>query len=581
MITIRDALIEGIEELSYKLKLAYDSQSTGYDLSHPDALNIVGNKILRGGQPIALRGVSFAGYERNWQDVLTKYAQFKAEVALATKCNIIRLPVQSNVIDGGYGNYDAVKLFVDNIMTPVVEQITADGYYVIVDMHWIVDWDRVSVLKHTEFFWKTVAPKFKDNPRVLYEIFNEPMSPGRNELQTQQDFVKWFQPVVNMVRSLAPNNVIVMGNPDWTSNLKYAHLTPFVGSNIVHAFHVYPNLANTEAQGLSAWLQSEIHESLPVIMTEFGHSINANAHTDLSYNPQYKTEMEDFFRERPWIGWTAWNWDNESIPAMQLPHGEDLKAWVTTLVNSPVDFNPPAPLPDIASLSDVSGCVYAIDSAAPDALTVNSANKIASVSSSPSGNNAVQMTDNNKPTRSIVGPRYIMTFDGNDRLTLNGNMTSIDKVSFVVIARANSLDGTDRRLLTMNGVGSGLGAIQIFRKGTVGTIGASVSTRTSSSTQWPAMPTTLANNKWVCVILTIDGTTGRIGLRTSDSSVIVSAATSVSTPIFATGQTISIGDMVNGGAGWKGDIAEFAVINGVVSQKWCNKINEYVQKVYG
>lgn len=578
MITTRDALIDGIEELAYQLTLAYDFQNTGYDPNHPDALNVVGNKIMRGGQPIALRGVSFAGYNSSWNDVMQRFTEFQADTALASTCNIIRLPVQNNVMVGA--GFD-LKAFVDGTMANIVNHITGLGYYVILDYHMIVDWDRALIKENIFKFWELVAPKFKDNPRVLYELFNEPMNSAFNTAKNHASFVKYFQPLVNMVRAYAPENIIIMGNPDWTTNLLWADDFPFVGKNIVHAFHVYPNIASNVAEGLSAWLQSEIHESLPVIVTEFGWSTpDIGKHTDLTINPQFKVELEDFFRERPWIGWTAWNWDTVSLPAMQQPHGVDLRNWVVANGPATVNFTPPAPLPDIAALSEVAGAVVSWNATAPNALTVTATEKIEAMASAPVGSSVVQATDNNRPLRVISGPRYLARFDGNDRLTVNGNAASRDKLSIVVIARANTLDATDRRLFDLRGA-TGSGAVQIYRKGNTGTMGASVSSRAATSTQWPMMPVATANNDWVAVILTLDGSNGRVGLRCSDQPNIVSVTTTAAQPFFTTGLTLSIGDMVNGGAGWRGDVAEVAIIDGVLSQKWVNKINEYVAKTYG
>jgi len=572
---IREALINGLEEQLYQVKLVQETQLTGYDPSHPDALHIEGNKVMKGTQQVSLRGVSFAGWEANWNKVEQHITSLMADVPLSQNMNVVRMPIQGNALTG-----TTLAAFIQERMIPVVALLNSHGFYVIIDYHPIVDWDRVTVYDRTEEFWQAVAPAFKDNPKVLYELINEPINPASDTIEIWTSFVRYFQPIVNLIRANAPDNIIIIGSPNWTTRIKYAAQVPFVGKNLMYAYHIYPNIAATVAEGLSSWMQNQIPESIPVFITEFGYSVGANHHAELSNNPYFKEEFENYCLKRPYTCWTAWNYDDASIPAMLAPNGAASKDWVSNMLNIPVNFVPPAPLPAIASLSGMAGTLRVWDADQEGGLTLDGNGLIEAIKTPSQLNNTEQSITTKRPTKGVYGYRTYAGFDGGKFMTIptpDDFVGGKQKLSIVLICRPSNSDAADRRILTIQSATGG--AIEIFRKG-AGNISAMVKSKTSTSAKYPSGANIIPDGKWIAIIATLDGSTGKCTLRYSGSTPKAEIVT-VADTFFASGTTMTLGANAAGQSLFKGDVLALSVIDHALSQEECNQVFNLVEAKLG
>lgn len=563
---LREALINGLEEQLYQVKLTQETQLTGYDPSHADALHIEGNKVMKGNQQVALRGVSFAGWEANWNKVELRVSQLMADVPLSQNMNVVRMPIQANTLTG-----TTIEAFISNRMIPVVQLLNSHGFYVIIDYHPIADWDRKTVYDRTEQFWKAVAPVFRDNPKVLYEMINEPISPADDTLENWTAFVRFFQPVVNLIRANAPDNIIIVGSPSWSTRIRFADQYPVAGKNIMYTYHIYPNIGATAAEGLSAWMQGQIPESVPVFITEFGYSEGAQHHAELSNNIYFKEEFENYCLKRPWTCWTAWNYDDESIPAMLSANGAGSKTWVSNMLNIPVNFTPPAPLPVINSLADMAGTIRVWDANQEGALTLDSSGLIQSIKSASGLNSTEQSVASKRPTKGAYGYRTYAGFDGNKFMTIpapDDFISGKQKLSLVVICRAMASDTGDRRLLAISSPNGG--ALELFRKGS-GIYTASVKSKAASSLKYVSGSASVIDGKWIAIIITLDATNGRCAIRYNGSTP-KAETTTVADAFFANGSVMSLGSNTSGNSLFKGDVLAFSVIDHILNQDECNQV---------
>lgn len=558
--TLRTTIISALEDFAYKLKLLTDVHNTGYDKNDPMALSIVGNKVMRAGQQIVLRGVSMAGWNNNWAGMESLSAQLYVDGMAG---NVVRLPVQLNAMGG-----IPYETFIETRVKPIVQYHNERGTYVILDYHPIVDWDRVSYMRYAENFWSVAAPAFKDNPMVLFELFNEPIEPVAYTLDAWKDYVRWFQPLINMVRGYAPNNVIIMGSPGWTSQIKYADQAPFDGENIMYAFHAYPNHGQNRPEGLATWMENNIPESIPVFFTEFGYSIGVTgAHTELSNDIYYKSEFETYLKDRPWSCWTAWCYDTASIPPMLSATGADMKAWVKGMLDTPVNLIPAPPLAPISNLWSLPGCVHAFE--VDHGLVSLNGTQIQSIAS-PSGVSVAQATLANMPNYTSEGYKYFANFTGSRNLNTTG-LNVGQSLSVVIVCRPKGLDTSDRRLAVLGVTGS---VVEIFRKGTTGVIGAGVKTVGATEIKYVYGPS-VPDNTWVGVIVNVDGATGRISIRymgAMPSGAIVKTAN----PALGAGLTLNIGTQANLQSGFKGDILALAIVDHAMTSKECNLVTDYI-----
>jgi len=163
--------------------------------------------------------------------------------------------------------------FYDNLLRPVVDYCASKDLYVIIDWHYVADtYDHVT---STSEFWEYMAPRFANDSHVIFELFNEPInntfgSDTNNWLNVRDDMQTW----IDIVRTYAPNNLILVAGPNWSQAIgpaaSYPVSDPVGGNNIAIVSHIYPGHWR-----YSSWYQGHIetcHTAYPVFMTEWGFS---------------------------------------------------------------------------------------------------------------------------------------------------------------------------------------------------------------------------------------------------------------------------------------------------------------------
>lgn len=286
-------------------------------------LHVDGNAIKDpNGNVVVLRGVSLIdlGHLEGWQDgainmidrLTDKTDPNGNSPGWYTK--VIRIPIVPPDESSGWPyrwnpNNDN---FYNNLLRPVVDYCASKDLYVIIDWHYIRNtWERVA---DTNEFWEDMAPKFAGDSHVLFELFNEPINDGASEtarwLSVRTDMQTW----VDIVRTYAANNLILVGGPSWSQMIGPAATYPVSGSNIVYVSHIYP-AHWLSIYGSQAWFKSQITTCAavhPVMMTEWGFSMSMGTDTLLNGTiTDYGQPLMNFI-EQHGIGNTAWvasyNW---------------------------------------------------------------------------------------------------------------------------------------------------------------------------------------------------------------------------------------------------------------------------------
>lgn len=323
--------------------------SGGYDPTHIDALTVVGNTVYRDGSPFRLVGVSLASVNPNWSPGTTEIQlldQLAADTDYAD-CNVVRIPIHK----GHWDSFTDKAAFVSSRLDPVVQHALSLGYYVIIDCHPIIDWDTRGAKYWVQDFWAVIAPLYNNNPKILYEFFNEPVGPTGSTLQDWIKFRDYYQGTIDMIRSFAPNTPIIIGNPSWSTRIKHAGVEPFSGINLIYCYHIYPNQGTS---GVDTYLDAQIPTDIPVFITEFGYSTGtSNVVTELSNNTGYPAEMAAWLGQNKHVNWTAWCWDVESVPPMLHSTGDGMKQWVATLFGTDAAL-PPGGI----TYTDIPGLTY-------------------------------------------------------------------------------------------------------------------------------------------------------------------------------------------------------------------------------
>lgn len=304
----------------------------GYPTNDYRALNVVGKNVTRWGNPYRLQGVSLLS--TIWEDSVAT-VNLLAEDNL--NINVVRVPIHlSDGAGNGWLQTSDKEAYWKTKIKPTVDTIIAKGWHCIVDYHRLGSWDDDTTLNDMLDFWAFMAPKYADEPLVIFEMFNEPTEPMSYEV-TKAAWTQYrdaMQVVVNCIRSGAPNNLIIIGSPWWSTQIKYAIEVPFAGSNLLYTYHIYPNRGGMDPLGLEHYMNIDIPSELPVILSEFGYSIgNPVMDTDLTKNPDYPDHIKAYFKNRPHTNFTAWSYGaSEESLSMLSPQGASMKNWLYHII---------------------------------------------------------------------------------------------------------------------------------------------------------------------------------------------------------------------------------------------------------
>ncbi len=292
-----------LEQVSISLNGEGVSASTTNPPVPGSWLQVVGNKILNSsGTPVILKGVNIA----DPQHLDTKYWE-RPNVTARSVANsatdqfhskVIRLPIlpgdPAYPTEGFFSTTNGWDVYYNKHIEPLVTELTGKGIYVIIDLHYVSNYD--TLYSKVESFWKYMAPKFANNPFVFYEIFNEPIYP--DNWSTWKTTIA--QPIVNLIRTYAPNNLILVGGPYWSSHISGAANDPVIGNNIVYVGHIYSNQAS------SIWESryGVVADKFPLFITEWGFELGGTEGGDITYGQA----LESWMRNRG-LSWTVWSFD--------------------------------------------------------------------------------------------------------------------------------------------------------------------------------------------------------------------------------------------------------------------------------
>lgn len=318
----------------------------------PPAVGVQG-RYLRDAQGniLRLRGVSVSGLEtyavQGWawnpdHSAYNPWGNDRPSFAAIRRwhANTVRLPLneaswlgltvyshdgQPRPADPG-GNYRAV-------VQETVREALAAGFYVILDLHWNGPDIRVpgqaaavpmmpfegdsaqnpmADADHSIEFWKSVAATFKDQPAVMFELFNEPYFTWHKRrfsfhaswlLEGNDEWAAWqhgtvlthyrngvndaapteyawrtvgMQELLEAVRSTGARNVVLVAGIDWAANLSgwLEHMPQDPIHQISAVWHAYrdpkhplqPAYGNQQFDYIRKILQADV----PVVITETG-----------------------------------------------------------------------------------------------------------------------------------------------------------------------------------------------------------------------------------------------------------------------------------------------------------------------
>jgi aryl-phospho-beta-D-glucosidase BglC (GH1 family) len=355
---------------------------TGARAATPLSIKIIGNHFVNGsGQTIRLLGVNHQSFEFAcaqgfaYDDGLMDDAD--AAAIASWNANAVRVPLNEDCWLGINGQPNSnggadQTLTVDGYRQAVenyVSDLHAHGLYAILDLHWSAPGSQVALeqqpmpdLDHSVDFWQSVASTFKNDPAVVFDLFNEPFDPtdpnSGSDQQHPQDKVTWdcwenasstdpcmtapydengdptpvtppyqiagMQLLLNTVRGTGATQPIMVGGlnfandlSQWATHAPNDPLNQEAASMHAYSGQVCSDLPGqpdnpVQANGLNSCFDqvASIAQNVPVVIGEFGQNATAPL-CDTPGDQSYDSNLMNW-ADQNGVSYTAWGWDIET-----------------------------------------------------------------------------------------------------------------------------------------------------------------------------------------------------------------------------------------------------------------------------
>ncbi|MBO5377358.1 MAG: glycoside hydrolase family 5 protein [Ruminiclostridium sp.] len=215
-----------------------------------DGNRLIGSKT---GEVVRVTGMSF--FWSNWSQ---KYynADYVDLMMDDFGCEVVRCSY--GIQDDGVPYDRSCEPLIEDVIEAAIDR----GLYV------LIDWHSHGAHKNPDeavAYFSQLAEKYGEYDNVIFEIYNEPMNVGWDDIK------EYAEIVIPAIREHS-DNLIIVGTPNWSQQVMDAANNPVVGDNIAYALHFY---AGTHKQWLRDNADKAIAAGIPLFVTEWG-SVNAD-----------------------------------------------------------------------------------------------------------------------------------------------------------------------------------------------------------------------------------------------------------------------------------------------------------------
>ena len=276
----------------------------------PAGYTVRGNQILdANGQPHLFHGVDRPSLEWSPQGEHLSAADYQNMASWGA--NVVRIALDQDYWLKGSALYDPTYA------ARIDQQIAwahAAGLDVILDLHWSDRGDLSDTKpgqqdmpdENSLEFWREVAARYKNDPHVLFELYNEPhdvsWSTWLDGGWVEDGFLEGYQAVgmqqlADAVRSTGAKNLILAGGLDWANDLSGVPDHKVQGDGIVYVTHDYQGAGDDTPADWDSHF-GFLTATEPVIATEFGSQDGKG-----DYDSAFLA-----YAQAKGISWTAWAW---------------------------------------------------------------------------------------------------------------------------------------------------------------------------------------------------------------------------------------------------------------------------------
>ena len=197
-------------------------------------------------------------------------------------------------------------------VTDSIEAAKELGMYVIVDWHVLQERDPLLYVKQAEEFFEKIASTYADCPNIIYEICNEP---NGEEVTWEGNIKPFAERIIPIIRKHC-DNVIVVGTPVWSSDVRSAAKSPIDAKNIMYTLHFYAGSHGEDSRNVA---MEAIKAGLPIFVTEWG---TTQASGDGGVFEKETLEWMRFLAKNK-ISWANWSVNNKGEDSGALKYNAD------------------------------------------------------------------------------------------------------------------------------------------------------------------------------------------------------------------------------------------------------------------
>jgi aryl-phospho-beta-D-glucosidase BglC (GH1 family) len=283
-----------------------------------DGYRVEGNKILdANGKARVFRGIARPSLEWDAAGEHVSADDFKRMASWGA--NIARIGMnQVFWLRGGRSgsqNRDLSAQEYQALIAQAVQWSKDAGMDVILDLHWSDRGKTEGGAQHdmpdsnSLVFWEQVAGRYKRDPRVLFELYNEPKVGGWSP--SDADWKVWrdggpvnegytavgMQALYDGVRSTGAENIVIIGGLNWAYDLRGVKNYRIKGFNIAYSTHPYSIAKEKQPDSWDTYW-GFLAATDPIFITEFG---------TFDCSTSYYNSLISY-AETKGVHWTAWAW---------------------------------------------------------------------------------------------------------------------------------------------------------------------------------------------------------------------------------------------------------------------------------
>ena len=243
-----------INNISDKLPLEFEDTTV---VQIHGLLQQNGNKIVdKNNEPVSFAGNSFFWSNDNWGGERYYKAEVVSWLKDDWKTTIVRAAMGVEDPGGYLDNKTANK----NRVKTIVDAAIDEGIYVIIDWHSHHAEDNTN---EAALFFQEMANLYGEYDNVIYEIYNEPL-----DISWSTIIKPYAISIIAAIRSIDPDNLIVVGTPEWSQRVDLAAADPITGySNIAYTLHFYTVY---HQQWLRDRASAALESGIALFVTEWG-----------------------------------------------------------------------------------------------------------------------------------------------------------------------------------------------------------------------------------------------------------------------------------------------------------------------